>query len=136
MSLASTSAVHWYRQAHWNQDGFKTGLCNVPPIGLDYSLMGLFNTTGIAPFLGCVLRASLGSLPLFVASMERIVFLIGSGVHCRRNVRSRFQQLFRARAHMHHYTSWASVDDFVAVREAVCCGEWELSARLGSRIDQ
>jgi len=31
----------------WNQEGWKTGLCNVSPVGLPYSLLGLSNNTCI-----------------------------------------------------------------------------------------
>jgi tubulin epsilon len=30
---------------HWNQQGWKTGLCSVPPIGQPYSLLSLANNT-------------------------------------------------------------------------------------------
>jgi tubulin epsilon len=28
---------------HWNQDGFKVGLCSVPPVGQSFSLLGINN---------------------------------------------------------------------------------------------
>ncbi len=30
---------------HWNQEGWKTGLCSVPPVGHPYSLLTLANNT-------------------------------------------------------------------------------------------
>uniref|UniRef100_H2Z471 Tubulin/FtsZ GTPase domain-containing protein n=1 Tax=Ciona savignyi TaxID=51511 RepID=H2Z471_CIOSA len=30
---------------NWNQEGWKTGLCNLPPVGLPYSLLSLANNT-------------------------------------------------------------------------------------------
>lgn len=32
---------------HWNEEGWKTGLCNIPPVGLPYSLLTLANNTCI-----------------------------------------------------------------------------------------
>lgn len=32
---------------HWNQEGWKTGLCSVPPVGQPYSLLALANNTCI-----------------------------------------------------------------------------------------
>ena len=32
---------------HWNQEGWKTGLCSVPPVGHPYSLLALANNTCI-----------------------------------------------------------------------------------------
>ncbi len=32
---------------HWNQEGWKTGLCSVPPVGHPYSLLTLANNTAI-----------------------------------------------------------------------------------------
>ena len=32
---------------HWNQEGWKTGLCSVPPVGQPYSLLSLANNTCI-----------------------------------------------------------------------------------------
>ena len=32
---------------HWNQEGWKTGLCSVPPVGHPYSLLALSNNTCI-----------------------------------------------------------------------------------------
>ena len=32
---------------HWNQEGWKTGLCSVPPVGQQYSLLTLANNTCI-----------------------------------------------------------------------------------------
>ena len=32
---------------HWNQEGWKTGLCSVPPVGQSYSLLTLANNTCI-----------------------------------------------------------------------------------------
>lgn len=35
------------RFIHWNQEGWKTGLCSVPPVGQQYSLLTLANNTCI-----------------------------------------------------------------------------------------
>jgi tubulin epsilon len=35
------------RMAHWNQDGFKIGLCSQPPVGFPYSLLCLANSSAI-----------------------------------------------------------------------------------------
>ena len=32
---------------HWNQEGWKTGLCSIPPVGQPYSLLALANNTCI-----------------------------------------------------------------------------------------
>lgn len=32
---------------HWNTEGWKTGLCSVPPVGQSYSLLTLANNTCI-----------------------------------------------------------------------------------------
>lgn len=32
---------------HWNKEGFKYGICNVPPVGQPYSLLCLANNTCI-----------------------------------------------------------------------------------------
>lgn len=35
------------RMAHWNQEGFKIGLCSQPPVGFPYSLLCLANNSAI-----------------------------------------------------------------------------------------
>ena len=35
----------------WNQDGWKTGLCDMPPLGQSYSLMALSNNSSIQTIL-------------------------------------------------------------------------------------
>jgi tubulin epsilon len=35
------------RMVHWNADGFKIGLCDVPPVGQPYSLLCLANNCGV-----------------------------------------------------------------------------------------
>ncbi|CAN8027048.1 unnamed protein product [Ixodes persulcatus] len=40
------------RFVHWNQDGWKTGLCSVAPVGHPYSLLTLSNTTAFHHTLG------------------------------------------------------------------------------------
>ena len=35
------------RMVHWNADGFKIGLCDVPPVGQPYSLLCLGNNCGV-----------------------------------------------------------------------------------------
>lgn len=39
------------QMAHWNEGGFKVGLCRVPPAKQPYALLALFNSTSF----GCVL---------------------------------------------------------------------------------
>jgi len=33
---------------NWNKEGWKVGLCNVPPSGQPFSLLGIHNTTAVA----------------------------------------------------------------------------------------
>ncbi|KAI8469944.1 MAG: epsilon tubulin [Monoraphidium minutum] len=44
------------RLAHWNEEGFKVGLCDQPPVGLPYSLLALSNNTCITDTLGALQR--------------------------------------------------------------------------------
>jgi tubulin epsilon len=66
---------------HWNQEGWKTGLCSVPPVGQPYSLLTLANNT-------CF------QYPL-------------------RELRDRFNKLFKRKAHLHHYTAVEGMEDQV-----------------------
>ncbi|KAJ3030038.1 UNVERIFIED_CONTAM: Tubulin epsilon chain [Siphonaria sp. JEL0065] len=45
-------AKSWLTFAPWNQDGWKTGLCSVPPIGQTHSLLTLSNNVCISESLG------------------------------------------------------------------------------------
>ncbi|KAI9328270.1 Tubulin/FtsZ family, GTPase domain-containing protein [Obelidium mucronatum] len=44
-------AKSWLKFADWNQDGWKTGLCSVPPIGQTHSLLTLSNNVCISDSL-------------------------------------------------------------------------------------
>ena len=39
------------RMVHWNKEGFKVGLCNQPPLNMNYSLLALSNNTCIRQIL-------------------------------------------------------------------------------------
>ncbi|KAI8834075.1 Tubulin/FtsZ family, GTPase domain-containing protein [Chytriomyces cf. hyalinus JEL632] len=45
-------ARSWLKFVNWNQDGWKTGLCSVPPIGQTHSLLTLANNACIHESLG------------------------------------------------------------------------------------
>ncbi|GBF94543.1 tubulin epsilon chain [Raphidocelis subcapitata] len=49
------------RFAHWNQEGFKIGLCSQPPVGLPHSLLALSNNCCVTDTLGA-LQARFGKL--------------------------------------------------------------------------
>lgn len=38
---------HKLKMVHWNHEGFKIGLCDTPPVGMNYGLLCLANTTSI-----------------------------------------------------------------------------------------
>eukprot|EP00939_MAST-03C_sp_MAST-3C-sp1_P004167 g4167.t1 len=70
------------RFIHWNNDGFKVGLCGMPPTGAPHSVLALSNN--------CCIRET----------FERL--------------RGRFMKLYRARAHLHHYTDYMEHEDIEA----------------------
>merc|ERR1711937_1082728 len=39
---------------HWNEEGFKVGLCSTPPVGQRYALLGLSNNTCIQGTFGAI----------------------------------------------------------------------------------
>jgi tubulin epsilon len=39
------------KMVSWNRDGWKTGLCDVPPLGQSYSVMALSNNSSISTIL-------------------------------------------------------------------------------------
>ena len=63
---------------HWNQEGWKTGLCSVPPVGYPHSLLTMANNTCIRLTFGEVI--------------------------------TRFNRLYKRKAHLHHYTSTDGMD--------------------------
>lgn len=63
---------------HWNKQGFKLGLCSVPPAGQKASVLGLSNS--------CAVGQSFDA------------------------IQQRFMQLYRVRAHVHHYTEYMSME--------------------------
>lgn len=61
---------------HWNQEGWKTGLCNVPPVGQESCLLTLSNNTSISDTLSAVRSR-------FVKLYKRKVSTVSFG-SCRR----------------------------------------------------
>ncbi|KAJ3304065.1 Tubulin epsilon chain [Kappamyces sp. JEL0829] len=76
--------LHFVR---WNADGWKTGLCDVAPIGQQHSILALSNNTGF----------------------WRISDRIGT----------RFNRLFKRRAHLHHYLEWMDESEFSQAQERI-----------------
>ena len=73
--------------AHWNPDGFKTGICAAQPVGQPYSLLALSNNCCMAGVLN--------------------------------EMRSRFNKLYRRRAHVHHFTQYMEASHFDVAHEAL-----------------
>lgn len=55
-SLSLGNYTFWYHRlkpslhfVSWNQEGWKTGLCSVPPVGHSHSLLALANNTCVKP---------------------------------------------------------------------------------------
>eukprot|EP00658_Telonema_sp_P-2_P023445 TRINITY_DN19396_c0_g1_i2.p1 TRINITY_DN19396_c0_g1~~TRINITY_DN19396_c0_g1_i2.p1 ORF type:complete len:254 (-),score=47.64 TRINITY_DN19396_c0_g1_i2:452-1213(-) len=63
---------------HWNKQGFKVGLCAVPPVAQKAAVLGLSNSCSAAQTFDAI--------------------------------QQRFLQLYRVRAHVHHYTEYMSME--------------------------
>ena len=84
------------RFVHWNQDGWKTGLCSVPPLGLPYSLLTLSNNT-------CIQHTFSDIKERFNLLYRRKVRSNVPMSHCRFEI-----VLFKA--HLHHFLGVEGVE--------------------------
>ena len=50
-NIARMKARREVRLMAWNEDGFKIGLCSAPPVGMRNSLLGLANSSAVAPVM-------------------------------------------------------------------------------------
>ncbi|KAI8895050.1 Tubulin/FtsZ family, GTPase domain-containing protein [Globomyces pollinis-pini] len=71
----------------WNPDGWKTGLCDVPPLGQSHSVLSLSNNT---------------------ACWRIVQYLM-----------TRFNKLYKRKAHLHHYTEYMDKSEFDEAKSSV-----------------
>ncbi|KAH8026076.1 hypothetical protein HPB51_015425 [Rhipicephalus microplus] len=93
---------------HWNQDGWKTGLCSAAPVHQPYSLLTLCNTSSFHHVL-CRLRSGFLKLYNRKASINlyihATVYTQYSDVHAIKRTKE------RKLAHMHHFLQVPSMEE-------------------------